>query len=254
MLKTPPGLLAVWANTYPLREGAVSSATTFHTLPSPLPVCSAFQPAGTFPTSSLPNLKARSSPSSAQTAAPASAMSATTVVHRIVRSPRNTRTERGPPLANPLFHPVVLRLGLPGQRDRAGRALPRSARQLDPAAVRGDDAAGDAQTQPGAALGPAAGLVHAVEALEDVRQMLRGDADPRVTDARHHRSALRLDLHLDHATRRRVLDGIVQQVVEDLPQPRRIASCAQALGSLDVQAQPFRLGQRTQVVRDPGHQ
>src|SRR5207245_4698800 len=102
MLNTPPGLFAVCASTTPLLEGAVSSSTTFHTLPSPLPVFSAFQPVGTFPTSSLLNLKARSLPSSANTAAPASATSATTVVHRIVRSP--WIEYYGPPLRG-LVHP-----------------------------------------------------------------------------------------------------------------------------------------------------
>src|SRR5215467_9358315 len=115
MLKTPPGLLAVWARTTPLFPGAVSSSTTFHTLPSPLPVFSAFQPVGTFPTSSLLNLKARSLPSAAQTAAPASATSATAVVHRIARSPRNRGTEGHPPLTRPPFRPTLLRLGLRGE-------------------------------------------------------------------------------------------------------------------------------------------
>src|SRR5262249_16890843 len=47
------GLSAVCASASPVLEGTVSSATTFHTLPSPLPVLSAFQPVGTLPMSSL---------------------------------------------------------------------------------------------------------------------------------------------------------------------------------------------------------
>src|SRR5579871_36829 len=94
MLKTSAGLLAVWASAQPALDGAVASATTFHTLPLPLPVCSAFQPLGTFPTSCLLNVNTRSFSSAAQTAAFASAMtSIPAVVHRIVQSPCHCGTE-----------------------------------------------------------------------------------------------------------------------------------------------------------------
>ncbi len=90
MLKTPPGLLAVWANARPLLEGAVPSCTTFHTLPSPLPVFSAFQPEGTLPTSPLLNWKLRtlsSAASSSELDSSATSAAIMIVTRRIVRSP-----------------------------------------------------------------------------------------------------------------------------------------------------------------------
>src|SRR5262245_30542734 len=53
------GPAAVWARTWPVFDGAVSSAITFQMLPSPSPVLSAFQPAGSLPTSPLTKEKVR---------------------------------------------------------------------------------------------------------------------------------------------------------------------------------------------------
>src|SRR5262249_40469532 len=99
MLKTPPGLLASCAKATPPLEGAVLSSTTFQSLPSPLPVFSTFQPAGTLPISAL--LKVRILPSSAHAAVPATASTASAVVHRIVRSPGTEEMEHTPcPIEN----------------------------------------------------------------------------------------------------------------------------------------------------------
>src|SRR5260370_15295018 len=118
ILKRALGLSAVWARTYPLLEGAVSSATTFHTLPSPLPVFSAFQLAGTFPRSSLLNLKARSLPSTDHAAALASATSTATVVRRIVHSSSEQRVRVRQPtsLASSLTSVFHCRSGSAGIR------------------------------------------------------------------------------------------------------------------------------------------
>src|SRR5262249_48717654 len=79
---------------------AVGSATTFQTLPSPLPVLSACQPVGTLPTSSLPRRKPGAL-SWASATAPVSASSAATLVHRIVPSPlkQRNREQQLPPLS-----------------------------------------------------------------------------------------------------------------------------------------------------------
>ena len=77
--------------------------------------------------------------------------------------------------------------GVPAQAGAAGRvkvnvgALAGYALGVDLAAVGRDDLAGDRQAEPGAALGLGAG--HAVELLEDPRQVLGRDALARVGHA-----------------------------------------------------------------------
>ena len=66
---------------------------------------------------------------------------------------------------------------LTGQSHRTLRSLPFDAVDLDPLAVGDDDAARDAQAQAGAAFTTTAGLIDAVELLEDVRQVFRRNAD-----------------------------------------------------------------------------
>src|SRR5262249_3259902 len=87
-----------------------------------------------------------------------------------------------------------------------------------------DDALGDRQPQPGPALGPAAGLVDTVEAVEDARQMLRRDADARVTYDGHGRPVPPADAGLDLSGPGRVLDGVVEQVEEHLAESTRSAT------------------------------
>src|SRR5205823_2065317 len=60
-LNSALGPAAVWASTRPLLEGAVASATTCQTLPSPMPVLAAIQPAGSLPRLSLVSLHVRGS-------------------------------------------------------------------------------------------------------------------------------------------------------------------------------------------------
>src|SRR5262249_29738932 len=86
----------------------------------------------------------------------------------------------------------------------AGGSLARAAVQLDSAPMGGYDATGDAQAQADAALVAAARPVHAVETVEDVRQVLGGYADAGVPDADSDPVALWLGSHLDVAAVRRV--------------------------------------------------
>src|SRR5581483_10942410 len=73
--------------------------------------------------------------------------------------------------------------------DPERRALARQALAGDLAAVGGDDFLDDRQPQPGAGLVAVPGDTE--EAVEDVRQVLRRDADPGVRDRQHHAPVLR---------------------------------------------------------------
>ena len=92
----------------------------------------------------------------------------------------------------------------------------------------------DAQTQAGAAGGARAGLVHAVEALEDALLLLLGDADALVDhgDA-HDVGVLRVqrDAHRDPGTRLGVADGVVQQVAHGGGDEGGVATHPQSLGT-----------------------
>src|SRR5262249_55426569 len=82
MLKNGLGPSAVCARAYPDFDGVVSSATTFQTLPSPLPVLAAVQPLGVLPTSSLLKVIVRGFSSAARTT-PAIASRASTHSQRM---------------------------------------------------------------------------------------------------------------------------------------------------------------------------
>src|SRR5215831_9370459 len=86
----------------------------------------------------------------------------------------------------------------------------------DLAAVGLDDMLDDGEAQARAAGLARAGLVHAVETFEDARQVLGHDADAGVgrVDGYAVLPALRRDV--DAPAARRVLDGVVYQVDEDL--------------------------------------
>ena len=76
----------------------------------------------------------------------------------------------------------------------------------------------DAQAQTRAAGLPAAGLVHPVEAVEDMSLILPGDAGAVVGDGHHRVPAGADQPHLDGAALLRILDGVFHQVVHHLCQ------------------------------------
>src|SRR6516164_6836056 len=80
-------LSALWANAKPDLGGAVLSSTTFQILPAPLPVLSAVHPAGTWPTSSLVNLKLVDLSLANSTAAPINRIPTAMAILRIGRAP-----------------------------------------------------------------------------------------------------------------------------------------------------------------------
>src|SRR5262249_51384794 len=93
----------------------------------------------------------------------------------------------------------------------------------DGRAVAVDDPLADRKSQTAAAHLATAGLVDREEALEEVGQILRRNADAGVPHLDHRLRFLFPCLQPDAAARRRIFDGIVQQVQEELPQAQLVA-------------------------------
>src|SRR5207245_2255593 len=73
---------------------------------------------------------------------------------------------------------------------------------------------------------PAPRFVHAIETIEDARQVFRRNADAGVADHNPAGVPLAVTLDLDRSPLRRVLDGIVEQVVKNLAQASFVAADA----------------------------
>src|SRR5439155_21545936 len=105
-----------------------------------------------------------------------------------------------------------------GQRDREARALTGLGVDLEAAVHALDELAADVEPQ--AAAAHAAGLlrVEAVELLEDPLALGARDPQPLVRDLDEALAVLRVEPNLDLAALRRVLDRVVDQIDEHLPQ------------------------------------
>ena len=104
------------------------------------------------------------------------------------------------------------------------RAFADRAGQGPFAAHRSHQPVADRQAQPGAAMRPGRALVRLREGLEQGRQLVRWNAGPGVVDRHSHpRRVGRIAVDGDqHAPDVRELDGVVDQVADHLPQPRRV--------------------------------
>ena len=60
------------------------------------------------------------------------------------------------------------------------------------------------------------------ERIEDMRQKIRGNPDPRVANRHDEVTTRGPDRDLDPSVRRRELDGIGQEVTDDLLEPSRV--------------------------------
>ena len=164
----------------------------------------------------------------------ASTLSSTTRMRR--RADRRGRCRRPPPLA-----PVVMLVAV-----AAGRAAGRRTRcpcpgpslwAVDAPAVHLHQALDQAQADAQPALGAVEAPLGLHEQVEDVRQLLGGDADARVPDPEHRAPPSRPAVSADVAARVGVLGGVVQQVVEDLLQPGRVGVQAdRVVGQVDESA------------------
>ena len=85
----------------------------------------------------------------------------------------------------------------------------------DPAAVEVHDGGGQRESKPGARLAPAGGIP-AIEAVEELLQQLVGHRRPLVFHREPHAAVFRGQRHVHPGARRRVLSGIVEELIQDL--------------------------------------
>jgi hypothetical protein len=120
--------------------------------------------------------------------------------------------------------------------------------------MRGHNRLSDTQTKSRAAFFTAAGLIHAVKTLEYAGKMLGGDSDARVLKSHQGGMVLPLDLYIDLPTSGRVLDRIVQQVEENLPETGLVSPDPHLFVVSDVQIESLGLGQRAHRFHHTFHQ
>src|SRR5262245_9812129 len=112
------------------------------------------------------------------------------------------------------------------ERDRASCALPWSANQFNAAAMCQHCASRNTETKSGATLGTATRFVHPIETVEHVRQVFAGDPDAGILDVHDRLTVTVFHLNRDASARGRVLDGIVQNIEENLAKPQVVARYA----------------------------
>src|SRR5262249_3862560 len=113
------------------------------------------------------------------------------------------------------FGPRCARLGL-RQMDGEDRTTPDLALHRNATFHRLREMLDDGEAETGAAHVARAAAVDAVEALEEARQMLLGDARTRVPHQNTKLSVVRAHRRNLYAGAGRVLDGVVHQVGQDL--------------------------------------
>src|SRR5881396_504020 len=139
------------------------------------------------------------------------------------------------------------------QRDGERRPPPRAAHDIDAPAVRLGDPLADGEAQPGAGAltGARACRVGAPEAIEDVREIPRRDADPRVGDAEGDPAVRGAQLHAHCPARGSVLHGVGQEVQDQLADARRVDRDDDRLGRRrDLYPHPRLLGEQLAGLAD----
>src|ERR1700674_2789389 len=98
---------------------------------------------------------------------------------------------------------------------RARAAAARTRPEREPRTMQRRDVADDRESEPGSGPGPAG---DPMEPLHDARPFLRRDAGPVVLDLEVRATLQDAAAQRHHATARRVLEGVVDQVVEQFAQ------------------------------------
>src|SRR5712691_4762475 len=119
---------------------------------------------------------------------------------------------------------VALRLCNGREVQHNGGAAAELAFSLHAPAVCLHEVLDDRQAEPRAAFLPRAAGVHTVEALEDAREVLGGDAGAGVGHPNDDVAAVSLRGHADTATPRRMPQRVIKEICEDLLQRVGIAA------------------------------
>ncbi|MCY1443422.1 hypothetical protein D9M71_598350 [compost metagenome] len=125
-------------------------------------------------------------------------------------------------------------------------ALPGAAVDIDLASEQMRQVTGDRQPQASATITAIAGAIDLVEGAEDRLLLIGRNADAGVTDCEHDTAAsLEADVHADLATLGE-LDGVGQQVLEDLLQALTVGEQRDRYLrlDLDLEGQPLVAGKR----------
>ena len=97
-----------------------------------------------------------------------------------------------------------------------GRACPGGAPQFDASSVLLRDPLGNRQAESGTPWIPASRWIRAVEAVEDVLQILGGNPDARVMYQRASLTFVGAEFNRDGSVRRCVLDCVIEQDEKEL--------------------------------------
>ena len=106
--------------------------------------------------------------------------------------------------------------------DDLATAVQPVAPRLDRAAVQFDDRFDQRETDSESSTPAHQRCIDLRERIEDVRQKIRGNPDPRVANRHDEVTPLGHDRDLDPSALRRELEGIRQEVVNDLLEPSRV--------------------------------
>ena len=135
-----------------------------------------------------------------------------------------------------------------------GAATGAGARSDDLAAVQPDQSAYHAEPEAHAALRPVEGLRRLREGFEDRGENLGADADARIDDAQDGGVAVR-DRHLDATAGRRVLEGVGEEVVDDLFQSKPVThDDDREVRRVEAQSQAALAAAATRLVDEIPHQ
>jgi len=92
-----------------------------------------------------------------------------------------------------------------------------------PSAVHFDEMLGDGEAKAGTAGFAGTGRIHTIEALEDARLVSGGNADAGVGDGEDHAIIFQFGAEDDFAAGQRVLDGVIEEVLQNFLQPASVA-------------------------------
>lgn len=109
------------------------------------------------------------------------------------------------------------------------RAFPYDAFNPNLATMSFDDVLGDGQAEAGAANFTRASGIDAIESLENARLIILRDADSRVRHCKDYKLTTGCCADFDTPARSRVLDGIVEQISQDLAKQAGVSAHARQI-------------------------